>query len=246
MNPIALAGLALMLVAMPAHARDERLASRPYSSDEIVRIDGRAGVQASIILAEEEHIENVAIGDSNSWQVTPNRRANILFVKPLAPDARTNLTVVTDKRSYFFDLVASPKARPLYALRFEYPKEPAAARAMDSRASLSTGRPPPSAPLNFSWKTKGKRNLLPARIYDDGVSTFVTWPADAPIPAILARNEKGEEGPVNFAVRADVIVIDGVPGLLVLRAGKDSATLERAAPAARQRRDARLSAKTDQ
>ena len=44
------------------------------------------------------------------------------------------------------------------------------------------------------------------------------------------RNDKGEEGPVNFAVRGDVVVIDGVPELIVLRAGRDSATLENKGP----------------
>ncbi len=30
-----------------------------------------------------ERIENVAVGDSSAWQVTPNKRANLLFLKPL-------------------------------------------------------------------------------------------------------------------------------------------------------------------
>ena len=44
------------------------------------------------------------------------------------------------------------------------------------------------------------------------------------------RNEKGEEGPVNFAVRGDTLVIDGVPPVLVLRSGKASATLHNLRP----------------
>ena len=75
---------ALLTLVSPAHARDARLATRLYNSDEVVRIDGRAGVQATITFAEDEHIENVAVGDSTSWQITPNKRANLLFVKPLA------------------------------------------------------------------------------------------------------------------------------------------------------------------
>lgn len=225
--------LVSLLLVTPVVAQDTRLVSRLYNSDEVVRIEGRVGVQASIAFDEDEHIENVAIGDSNSWQVTPNKRANMLFVKPLASRARTNLTVVTDKRSYFFDLVASATARPLYVLRFKYPDgaKPnsmlAATPPSRSRAQIVTPeRAVDPATLNFAWVSKGKRNLLPSRIYDDGVSTFVTWPEGAPLPAFLTRNARGEEGPVNFAVRDDVIVIDGVPGVLVLRSGKDMATLE--------------------
>lgn len=230
-----LAAVMLALVAVPATARDARLAQRLYNPDEVVRIDGRAGVQASIAFDENEHIENVAIGDSASWQVTPNKRANLLFVKPLNPRARTNMTVVTDKRTYFFDLVASATANPLYVLRFTYPAEPKPAVSLqaaapglnpEEAAAVTSEKPVDPADLNFAWKVSGKPNLLPSRIYDDGTATYVTWAAGRPVPAILIRNEKGDEGPVNYAVRGDVIVIEGVPGLILLRSGKDAAMLE--------------------
>jgi type IV secretion system protein VirB9 len=232
--PLTAAILALA-VAAPAAAGDARIVQRLYNPDQVVRVDGRLGVQASIAFQDDEHIENVAIGDSASWQVTPNKRANLLFVKPLNPRARTNMTVVTDKRTYFFDLVASATANPLYVLRFTYPAEPkttvpqqASAPGMnpDEAAALTSEKPVDPANLNFAWKTSGKPNLLPSRIYDDGSATYVSWTAGRPVPAILVKNEKGDEGPVNYAVRGDVIVIDGVPGLILLRSGKDAATLE--------------------
>ena len=235
---------ALLITAVPAAARDARLVSRVYNREEVVRIEGRAGVQATIMFADDEHIENVAIGDSGSWQVTPNKRANLLFVKPLNPRARTNLTVVTDRHSYFFDLVAAPGTNGLYVLRFTYPDEPRAAARTASAGAMSeeeaqaiaekpTPAPPPADParLNFAWTARGESKLIPARVYDDGTSTFLAWAAGTPIPAFLERNEKGEEGPVNFAVRGDVIVIDGVPGFIVLRSGKNAATLENKGPA---------------
>ena len=123
-----LSALALSLVfplgATTAQA-DPRLQEVMYDELEVFRLPGRVNVQASIIFGEDETIENVAIGNSQTWQVTPNKRANILFVKPLEPRAATNLTVVTSKRTYLFDLVASPNAKPLYVLRFNYPVDPA-------------------------------------------------------------------------------------------------------------------------
>jgi type IV secretion system protein VirB9 len=232
---------AAALAASPALASDARLASRLYDPEEVVRIDGQVGVQASIAFAEDERIENVAIGDSSSWQVTPNKRANLLFVKPLSPRARTNMTVVTDRRTYFFDLAAAPGNKPLYVLRFRYPDDPKPVRSGETsavqQASLSSEEArvlaaapanlqPDPAQLNFAWKTQGKANLLPARVYDDGNSTFLSWPVGAPLPAILVRDTRGNEGPVNFAVRGDVIVVEGVPPLILLRFGKDLATLE--------------------
>ncbi len=65
-----------------------------------------------------------------------------------------------------------------------------------------------------------------ARVYDDGDATYLLWGAKQEVPAILVLNEKGEEGPVNYAVRGPAIVLDIVPQKIVLRIGKKSATLE--------------------
>ncbi len=235
----------LAATASPLLAKDARLATRLFNPDEVVRVEGKMGVQASIAFAEDERIENVAIGDSNSWQVTPNKRANLLFVKPLAAKAQTNMTVVTDRRTYFFDLVSGTFGAPLYVLRFTYPDEPKPVQAAAATPALTAeesqvlaakgaDQPVDPATLNFAWRSKGKASLLPARVYDDGMATYLQWSARTPIPAIQIRDEGGTEGPVNFAVRGDVIVIDGVPGLIVLRSGKDFATIENAGPPRKQ------------
>jgi type IV secretion system protein VirB9 len=222
-------------------AADPRLVTRTYSPDEVVRIDGRPGVQAAITFDEGEHIENVAIGDSNAWQVTPNKRADALFVKPLSANARSNMTVITDRHTYYFDLVASASAKPLYVLRFAYPDQPkdadgaAQAGINGEEAALASGATPTDpAALNFGWSRKGKAILMPSRVYDDGNSVYLTWGAGEAIPAILIKDATGAEGPVNYAVRGEVIVIEGLPQQIVLRSGKDAATLDRATtPASR-------------
>ncbi len=244
-KPAAVLAAILAVLATSAQAKtDDRLVTHAYEGDEVVRIDGRLGVQATIGFGEGEMIENVAVGDSAKWQITPNKRANLLFVKPLEADARTNMTVVTDRHTYFFDLVASQKAKPVYLLRFTYPAEErlAAEKAREERQlalneleqDLLTGDPA-SAPadpamLNFDWARKGDAEVMPARIYDDGNSTFLIWPAKSAIPAILVENDQGAEGPVNYAVRGDTIVIGEVPARITLRSGKAKATLENQRP----------------
>ncbi|MCZ8320824.1 MAG: TrbG/VirB9 family P-type conjugative transfer protein [Novosphingobium sp.] len=231
--------LGLACLSSLAMAKDPRLAARTYNPDEVVRIDGQLGVQASITFAEDERIENVAVGDAASWQITPNKRANLLFVKPLAGKARTNMTVITDRRTYFFDLVAGNSPKPLYVIRFTYPDEPkpapqqAAAPALnEAEAQLAEGEKPiDPALLNFQWARRGDARIQPVQLYDDGQSTYLTWSRDVPLPAILIRDETGAEGPVNYAVRGDTIVIEGVPSPIFLRAGRNSAQLEyRGAP----------------
>lgn len=233
--PALLAAVLSLSVSAEVAAKDARLSERAYNPDEIVVLPGRVGVQATIIFGDDEHIENVAIGDSNSWQVTPNKRANLLFVKPLESKAQTNLTVVTDRHTYLFDLVAGVGV-PHYVLRFTYPDavkaKTQALGAMSAEEAEAAKNPntvkgaqPPSA-LNFAWASRGSARILPTRIYDDGVSTYMSWSKGRPVPAILLRNDKGAEGATNYTVRGDLIVLDNVPKIIVLRSGTDVATLK--------------------
>ena len=236
-----LPALALVLLATPAMADDPRLVERLYDPNTVVRIEGQTKVQATIKFADDERIENVAIGDSTAWQVTPNKRANLLFVKPLSPSAATNMTVITDRHTYLFDLVASPRAKPLYVLTFTYPDEPEeevqvaeAPRETASALELAAATDPYAvvdpAQLNFKWKSEGVRDLLPSQTYDNGSATFLSWPSGQPVPAILVKDEQGTEGPVNFVVRGDMVIVEGVPREIILRSGEDSATLTNNGP----------------
>ena len=251
MNRLLPATFGLLVLAAPLRAEDPRVVERLFDPSEVVRIEGKANVQATIRFGEDETIENVAIGDSQSWQVTPNKRANLLFVKPLADRAATNMTVVTNRQTYLFDLVASPANRnPLYILSFTYPQELQGTRQAEASATPAASERPndlelaaASDPyavldpteLNFDWHTRGDTKLVPAQIYDDGEATFLAWPAGSAMPAILVKDHKGTEGPVNFAVRGELIVVDGVPREIVLRAGDDSAVLINRGPV-RERR----------
>lgn len=227
----------------PASAQDARLVERLYDPAQVVQIDGRTNVQTTIRFGEDERIENVAIGDSQAWQVTPNKRANLLFVKPLAQRASTNMTVVTDRHTYLFDLVASPaNSKPVYVLSFTYTKSledvqqagldegPGAPTALEIAAATDPYAVADPAAINRLWTSSGQGGLLPADVYDDGDATFLTWPAGTALPAILIKDHEGTEGPVNYAVRGDTIVVEGVPREIVLRSGSDTAMLRNDGP----------------
>jgi len=246
---VLLVSLALALAA-PLSAQDNRLKTLVFDENAVVRIDGMVKVQTTIKFAPDEMIENVAIGDSAAWQVQPNKAQTILFVKPLEPAARTNMTVVTDKRTYLFDLVASPRNSALYVLQFRYPElekaaeearlaaaaeaEAQAARAMAEPAELAAASDPYAvtdpAMLNFEWAAAGAPALLPARAFDDGEAVFLIWPQGTAIPAILVTNAEGDEGPVNYTTRGETVIVDGVPAQIILRSGRDSATLTKTGP----------------
>jgi len=238
--PILLATLAL--VASSAHsAPDPRLRSVHYQANRVVSVQGRLGFQSMIEFARGEEIENVAVGNSEAWQVTPNKRANLLFLKPLVSKARTNMTVVTDQRVYLFDLsVAAARGEPVYNLSFTYdaprpataPAQTRAAAAVPSAPAITPGfaallasAPQPKQKLNFAWKGKGDKDLLPRKTYDDGRSLFLQWPAATPLPALLTPGPDGMEGPLAYRQVGQFLVVDQVPPTVVIRLGKESAFL---------------------
>jgi type IV secretion system protein VirB9 len=227
---VSFAVLTLLACSASAQGPDSRIRTLAYDPDAIVKILGKAGIQSTIEFADDERIENVAVGDSSAWQITPNRRASLLFVKPLTSHSRTNMTVVTDRRTYMFDLVSGEKAAaPIYALKFSYPNEKridtskpvqqATAISPQQQAVMTAER------LHFDWNKKGNGKLLPTRVFDDGASVYLAWDKETPLPAILTLSEDRKEGPVNYRMSGEYIVVSPIPQNLVLRYGKTSAVL---------------------
>ena len=79
--------------------------------------------------------------------------------------------------------------------------------------------------LHFDWNTKGNGKLLPARVFDDGAALYLAWSKDTPLPAILTMSEDRKEGPVNYRMSGEYIVVSPIPQNIVLRYGKRSAVL---------------------
>ena len=233
MMKIPAAVLALALFSTTAHAAvDPRLKSVHYEADKVVQVQGRLGYQSMIEFGQGESIENVAVGDSAAWQVTPNKRANLLFLKPLMAKAKTNMTVITDQRTYLFDLsVASTGNAPMYNMRFTYGAKPAEPAQQRLAYPSLLANAPAAAPavehpkLNYDWKRKGDKEILPARYYDDGRALYLQWNAGAEMPALYERDQKGREGLINYRSQGQFIVVDQIPGTLVMKLGKKEAVL---------------------
>lgn len=222
--------LGMALFSANQSVADNRLRTEFYSQDQVFAVNGRQDFETSIIFNDDEKIQNVAVGDSLAWQVTPNKKANVLFIKPILPHARTNMTVVTDKRIYMFDLVPSASTHAtMYSLRFQYPADPVPLPAPPA-TKAEPAPPAPARAMNFSWSMKGDKKLFPAHVCDDGKSIYLAWDKAAAIPAILVAAPDGTEGPVDYTVKDGTIVVGTRTRTLILRSGKDVATLANTGP----------------
>lgn len=204
--------LGLACAPAPAQvASGARLRTVDYFAGQVIRLEGAPGYQVAVEFAPDERIENIALGDSGSWQATPNRRGDRLFVKLVRPGTTTNMVVMTDAREYMFDLVPLGEANSglAYIVRFHF----------SAATPLPTGSSGPNAPVGVvgRYRVAGERALRPSRIEDDGVHTFLQWPQDAGLPAVYAIDPLGRETLVNGMVRGNLFVVDSISDVLVFR-----------------------------
>ena len=199
---------------------DPHIQTTFWNPDQVIWLKGRFGFQTMIEFGDDERIENVAIGDALGWQVTPNKRANKLFVKPVAPRAVTNMTVVTDRRTYTFALlVGAPGKVTPWTLRFRYPDPVVVQAVVVPKPVIDI------ASFNHNYTVVGVRDLLPADVYDDGRQTYFTWPANVAAPAIFGVAADGREELVNYVIRDGATVVQQTAGRFILRSGKAAATV---------------------
>jgi type IV secretion system protein VirB9 len=214
---LSFAQAAMRSVPIPG-ATDPRVQTVLFKEDSVVALRGHYGYQMMIEFGDDERIENVSIGDSIAWQVTPNRRADTLFVKPVEFDASTNMSVITSKRRYAFQLSAEAPNGPgdpsiLYRVKFSYPPE-SEAQGGESATSL-----PPIVVTNQSYSVSGGKTNVPSRVFDDGQRTYFEWPAGAAAPAVFAVASDGSESLVNFVMRGELMVVERVGPAFMLRNG---------------------------
>lgn len=210
----------------PAPAGEPGLQTLPYAADRVFPLRVPLGFQTTLVLDPNERIENIAVGDSESWEIAPNRRGDIIFIKPLRLGGVTNLTVVTDIRIYVFRLSAASaaSAETPFSVRFQYPE------AVRADAPSSSEAPPAPA----AYRLSGSRPLQPGAVNDDGVRTYIEWRPDQVLPAVFALDERRREMLVDGQMRDGRYVIDAVYPVLVFRQDRQTARATRLRPGQRR------------
>lgn len=230
MRKLALALLAAM-IALPAQALDEPRSSKfdnrirytIYNPRDVVQLDAVIGIATHIVLEEGERYVTHAFGDAQAWSFAVE--GHHVFIKPRADNAETNLTIVTDRRAYYFKLRYWPtrRANAVYGLSFTYPDtEARKAQELAQAAAVEEGFAADRQGYNLNYTMSGDLDIAPINAWDNNEATYLKFPGNRDIPAIYMVDADGNESIVNrttIGEASDIVVLHKVNSKWILRLG---------------------------
>ncbi|EEZ95947.1 P-type conjugative transfer protein VirB9 [Legionella longbeachae] len=210
-----------------SYAQDTRVKHVVFEDNNVVSVDASTFTSTQIVFSKHESILDVEGGDTSSWIVTHhNNLPNMMFIKPTTLASNTNMTVVTNKHTYYFHLLSNKELKSdavstLYAIKFVYPAEEQAIwKAKQKEASLKNSKPKNPKTLNWNYHFSGNSQIMPAHVYDDGTFTYLELQKNQPVPAIFAVDDhQGKEAIVNTRRQGNVLVIQRLAPQFTLRHG---------------------------
>ncbi|APQ06995.1 MULTISPECIES: TrbG/VirB9 family P-type conjugative transfer protein [Pseudomonas] len=233
--PTAIA-LSLSLCAFSTHAArlpkslstDTRVKQVAYDPNQVYELVGTYGYQTSIEFENDEMVKVVALGDTIAWQQLPYR--NRVFLKPVEDDANTNMTIITTKRTYYFQLTSQKqKTGQSYLVRFVYPSTKITTikeipDTATTKPVVSAGTP--SSP-NINYGYSGDKEAIGLQgVMDDGQFTKFLMKKGADLPQFYRVLPDGTEAMVNAQREGDYWVVKRLSSMFVLRDGNSYICVE--------------------
>ena len=201
-----------------AGGNDSRVTYATFQEGQVYTIHTRVRNVTLVELGDGETIRSIAIGDSEAFQVDKLEGPNVFTIKPVLDGASTNLTVETNRRFYFINVVESSKVTPNWSVKFTVP----GSGGTRSRAASAAAAIPAEVPMTYRVLNRtAAAEFAPVGISDDGRKTLFQIPPGAPIPSIFRADAKGREYSVNSSVDGTIITVGARSERWVLRDGDE-------------------------
>ena len=173
----------------------------------------------------------LGMGDAAAWKMSV-RGNNILF-KPTEEKPATNMIVVSDKRTYVFDLkLAAAKQPPTYVLRFRYPddirrkRDALAEKRRTAEAALAAAGGLRAMGDNRDYWGYGDKHLAPTALWDNGRFTYFKFDNGRALPTVYRINADGSESLTDSHTEGDTLVVHETAAKFVLRSGQSVLGIE--------------------
>jgi P-type conjugative transfer protein TrbG len=203
-----------------------------------------------IILEIGETLNAISAGDTVRWAVGDTAsgagaaRQIHIMVKPFTTGLKTNLVLLTNKRTYHLVLQSTGQAA-MAAVSWTYPGEAlVAARAAVEAMPVDTGVALDA--LRFRYEITGDTPpWRPLRAFDDGEKVYIEFPAridQGEAPPLFVVGPNGTHDLVNYRVKGNYYIVDQLFPAAELRLGTDPQQVVRISRTDGQPRTASLEA----
>ena len=231
---------------------ESRLVEFPYDESKLYLLLTRPRRETFVEFAPDERIRWVSAGDPATFKITVAKSNEFLTIKPKNENDETNLTVRTTKRHYSIIVKSTSEEGKWYAkVNWTYPDVTLAdltseAKAEDQRAEAIEVKAESQKligqraagefstaeidQLNFEYEISGNAPFRPVNVVDNGKFTWVKLPDRLQeMPALFKSqaDDPSRMALIPYEVIGNTIQIQGVADRLVLKLGKDEATVER-------------------
>lgn len=174
----------------------------------------------------EKLVSRPAAGDPARWVVSvldsfvQGEPQQHVFIKPLRHGLRTNLTLTTQRRSYFLELASQDGGPYMAGVQWMYPADASARRRQElsrlERERQSMTRIADLSRLRFDYRIEvraGAPRWKPTMVFGDGTRTFIRFPsavagASAPLLFVLRNTSAKDAKYINYRIKGDLYVID--------------------------------------
>ena len=172
----------------------------------------------------DETVATILNPKKTAWQFVPS--GNRLFIKPEESNADTQITVMTNKRMYFFEMYAKEPDGNFdrdysFFFKFKYPNDDETKTIRTYAKSILPDVEQSPWKYNFNYTITGEDSLYPVKIFDDGEFTYFEFPRTSRMPAIFSVDSNGFESIVNFRIVGEYLIVEEVSGKFTLRNGAD-------------------------
>lgn len=222
--------LAAESIAAPT---EDRIRTYTYNRAIIFKLYGTVNKHIHVELEEGESMAYKPImGDTVQWRFTGGGRH--LFFKPINAGVRTTLTVITNKRTYEFELISVTEDRSVFQkIIFDYPDSDLEFKLQATQivnaqktesARLSSQVIQPSVDptsFNYDYDVVGNAAWKPLDVSSDDKFMYIRMPITQASPAVFLLDGDNKPSLVSFRPKGNYIVVERLANALLMKIGSE-------------------------
>lgn len=205
----------------------------PFSENALYRLYAAPQQVSDVALQPGESLSAISAGDTVRWAVGDTSSGNgqdkqiHVLVKPFAPNLKTNLVILTNRRTYHLELQSTDHVS-MAAVSWSYADNGLITDKNDDTSAVAAAASIDNGiavdDLHFRYAISGDNPAWkPIRAFDDGHKVYIEFPEridQGEAPPLFVVGPDGNNELVNYRMRGNYYVVDRLFGAAELRLGQ--------------------------